>query len=433
MERVIPAASDQNSKLLQVFERSNDEVQYAEPSQKAATTQSSPKLRLKDGGGSAKGKCSKKPTTLPNETVEYLKAWMMSPEHIAHPYPTESEKAKIMKDTGLELKQLTNWFVNNRKRYWKPRVEAHLKGQEVLTEAASSPVPFDNGDVCHSSTKQEKNGHVSSLAEEVAETPSSLRASRRKGQKGKLYIMENMEHPPFVAVTPNSHTCATNHTHMISGHNSLASQSDGSISCSDSDDERLAEKVALLPRQLTTTLYEKINLHVLRPSLTSSAVPDLSDVTVLSNVPHEGILKTHPECALTYNSIQKKNLKTNHGGLRRDAEIVRLKKRCLSMFLAEHDNTANTDTKIETDASFLSSQVTPNKVTSKRKHKVHVIPNGCNENDFTRASGNSSPRPKYRRRSIDVWKEACQTANHVYDDDKLPSLEEAARLFGYAN
>ena len=38
----------------------------------------------------------KKSTSLPLETVEYLKEWMMSPEHIAHPYPTEAEKAQIM-------------------------------------------------------------------------------------------------------------------------------------------------------------------------------------------------------------------------------------------------------------------------------------------------------------------------------------------------
>ena len=72
---------------------------------------------------------NKKRTTmsLPQETVDYLKAWMMSPEHISHPYPTEQEKAEIMAETGIELKQLTNWFVNNRKRYWKPREKAKLK------------------------------------------------------------------------------------------------------------------------------------------------------------------------------------------------------------------------------------------------------------------------------------------------------------------
>ena len=87
----------------------------------------------------------RKPTTLPPETVEYLKAWMMSPEHIAHPYPTEQEKAQIMEETGIELKQLTNWFVNNRKRYWKPRVEAQLQEQAksgvllpAMTKSAST-------------------------------------------------------------------------------------------------------------------------------------------------------------------------------------------------------------------------------------------------------------------------------------------------------
>jgi len=61
-------------------------------------------------------------SALSPETVEYLKSWMMSPEHIAHPYPTDHEKSEIMADTSIELKQLTNWFVNNRKRFWKPRV-----------------------------------------------------------------------------------------------------------------------------------------------------------------------------------------------------------------------------------------------------------------------------------------------------------------------
>ena len=34
------------------------------------------------------------------------------------------EKKEIMVATGIELKQLTNWFLNNRKRFWKPLVDA---------------------------------------------------------------------------------------------------------------------------------------------------------------------------------------------------------------------------------------------------------------------------------------------------------------------
>lgn len=41
-----------------------------------------------------------------------------------------------------------------------------------------------------------------------------------------------------------------------------------------------------------------------------------------------------------------------------------------------------------------------------------------------------TPRLMFRRVSVDLWKEACQTADSIYDH-KLPSLEEAATLFGY--
>jgi hypothetical protein len=43
-----------------------------------------------------------------------------------------------------------------------------------------------------------------------------------------------------------------------------------------------------------------------------------------------------------------------------------------------------------------------------------------------------APRTKYRRVSINIWKDACKDAHHVYDTT-LPSLEEAAQLFGYAS
>ena len=84
---------------------------------------------------------NRKTTVLPRSTVDYLKKWMMSPEHVAHPYPTEKEKTQIMADTGIELKQLTNWFVNNRKRFWKPRVEARLQQHVHAQIAVAAPFP----------------------------------------------------------------------------------------------------------------------------------------------------------------------------------------------------------------------------------------------------------------------------------------------------
>jgi Bromodomain/Homeobox KN domain/PHD-finger len=68
------------------------------------------------------------PRRLPPETVEYLKAWMTSSEHVNFPYPTEEEKAEIVAATGIELKQLSNWLVNHRQRYWKAGRTVNVQG-----------------------------------------------------------------------------------------------------------------------------------------------------------------------------------------------------------------------------------------------------------------------------------------------------------------
>ncbi|GMF17340.1 unnamed protein product [Phytophthora fragariaefolia] len=55
---------------------------------------------------------------LPPHTVAILKGWMLSREHVKHPYPTDEQM--LLKKTGISMKQLTNWFTNARKRIWKP-------------------------------------------------------------------------------------------------------------------------------------------------------------------------------------------------------------------------------------------------------------------------------------------------------------------------
>lgn len=45
------------------------------------------------------------------QAIKILKEWLFSDEHVAHPYPTEDQKAELMKQTGLNKKQLSNWFV----------------------------------------------------------------------------------------------------------------------------------------------------------------------------------------------------------------------------------------------------------------------------------------------------------------------------------
>ncbi|GMH09447.1 hypothetical protein Nepgr_011288 [Nepenthes gracilis] len=53
---------------------------------------------------------------LPGDTTSVLKAWWQ--QHSKWPYPTEDDKAKLVEETGLHLKQINNWFINQRKRNW---------------------------------------------------------------------------------------------------------------------------------------------------------------------------------------------------------------------------------------------------------------------------------------------------------------------------
>ncbi|KAG8085781.1 hypothetical protein GUJ93_ZPchr0010g10516 [Zizania palustris] len=58
---------------------------------------------------------------LPERAVSVLRAWLF--EHFLHPYPTDSDKQMLAKQTGLSRNQVSNWFINARVRLWKPMVE----------------------------------------------------------------------------------------------------------------------------------------------------------------------------------------------------------------------------------------------------------------------------------------------------------------------
>ncbi|KAL7111591.1 hypothetical protein ACP275_05G099100 [Erythranthe tilingii] len=66
---------------------------------------------------------------LPGDTTTVLKNWWQ--QHSKWPYPTEDEKAKLVEQTGLQLKQINNWFINQRKRNW------HTNSQSSATSLKS--------------------------------------------------------------------------------------------------------------------------------------------------------------------------------------------------------------------------------------------------------------------------------------------------------
>ncbi|KAK9139188.1 hypothetical protein Scep_008869 [Stephania cephalantha] len=71
---------------------------------------------------------------LPKDSRSMLLDWWNS--HYRWPYPTEEEKMKLAERTGLDQKQINNWFINQRKRHWKPSEDmrfAVMEGVSGLT------------------------------------------------------------------------------------------------------------------------------------------------------------------------------------------------------------------------------------------------------------------------------------------------------------
>eukprot|EP00428_Durinskia_dybowskii_P017024 CAMPEP_0170226486 /NCGR_PEP_ID=MMETSP0116_2-20130129/12954_1 /TAXON_ID=400756 /ORGANISM="Durinskia baltica, Strain CSIRO CS-38" /LENGTH=304 /DNA_ID=CAMNT_0010477211 /DNA_START=215 /DNA_END=1129 /DNA_ORIENTATION=+ len=286
------------------------------------------------------GRGQRKSSSLPSETVEYLKAWMMSPEHIAHPYPTEQEKAQIMVDTGIELKQLTNWFVNNRKRYWKPRVEARIQQQShVASVVAAAPVPMVALDTqtCHVVVPVSPEAPVKQDVDQVAPGLVHFDLPRTASQNS------------FVGTDISkvlSRRDSTPSLHLIS-----EGSTSGSASVSISDEGGDAVSYVESTEDYTTESFSRCD--------------DEGSVSVP---------KTETEQQITGQP---------------------------------------------------SSQVTPPSTPPKKRMVLERLA-------VTDEQVVSTPRKKYRRVSLETWRDACQAASDVYCES-LPTLEEAAKLFGFTN
>ncbi|KAJ1385893.1 hypothetical protein SESBI_41297 [Sesbania bispinosa] len=79
---------------------------------------------------------------LPGDTTSLLKAWWQA--HSKWPYPTEEDKARLVQETGLQLKQINNWFINQRKRNWhtNPSSSSNSKSKRKSSAGETSNQSF---------------------------------------------------------------------------------------------------------------------------------------------------------------------------------------------------------------------------------------------------------------------------------------------------
>ncbi|PKU78572.1 homeobox protein knotted-1-like 1 [Dendrobium catenatum] len=88
----------------------------------------------------------KKKGKLPREARLTLLDWWNS--HYKWPYPTDDEKAKLVEFTGLDQKQINNWFINQRKRHWKPSEDLQCTIMEGLWGISSgTTLCFETGSI----------------------------------------------------------------------------------------------------------------------------------------------------------------------------------------------------------------------------------------------------------------------------------------------
>lgn len=94
------------------------------------------------GGGKPRNKSRRE---LPTGAVATLKAWLLSPEHFTHPYPTPQDQVMLMQKTGIDKKQLKNWFTNARRRIWKPMLKKQLEQGKLATTGTGGGVAVPGG------------------------------------------------------------------------------------------------------------------------------------------------------------------------------------------------------------------------------------------------------------------------------------------------
>lgn len=107
---------------------------------------------------------------LPKEVTGFLKHWLML--HKKHPYPTEREKQMLANETGLMVNQISNWFINARRRILQPLLES--ESHEIL-QNEDAIIPSGSNDSFISQSKSSSDGthHAIDQSSDGSDRPSS--------------------------------------------------------------------------------------------------------------------------------------------------------------------------------------------------------------------------------------------------------------------
>ncbi len=223
----------------------------------------------------------------------------------------------MIMETGIELKKLNNWFVNNRIRYWKPRMEALQKQQP--------PQP-----------------------------------SRRT-------VQQQLE-----SKTRSSAAAAAQEKPVPSG---------PAETCSNPDTSSCVLQTVQVCQDIKYTVQGTSKLELSEP--VQALLHEVSDASIATN-----------DSSASSSDEDQESGRDTH---------------------CSHPSSLSYDELVE----FSSP---PRRVLKRPR---------WDEEESTGAII-TSPRTKYRQKDIETWKTACETSPKLHDTS-LPSLDEAACLFGYSS
>mmetsp|Transcript_5301 Transcript_5301/g.15545 ORF Transcript_5301/g.15545 Transcript_5301/m.15545 type:complete len:389 (+) Transcript_5301:1866-3032(+) len=380
-------------------------------------------------GGSGNGGGRGRINSLPTHVVDYLKAWILSPAHIHHPYPTEEEKAKIQEDTGIELKKLNNWFVNNRIRFWKPRFEAMQRKQKQQGQA-QDPQDHELSSPSVSvqqSSSPSKRRNSSSSPDAAADTVS---AARRL-----TWFSEDVDG-----------------TALPASGNITSSSTASQPSTTDDDEDAMAAATAI-----TSSSYEKRreteHKHRQQKERSDAHLDKVYDV--LTQALDEKSTTSKSTKPISARSAASTSLTSSSGTGRttpprsstpQDYSRA-ISDTSASTSVASSDNegsfaiTSSGQESHRPHASpskrSASSSLTDMERSRKRRVSIGSVTttnyhNRSPRKRFIIEYGLTTPRSQYRRKDEDLWRNACK-ASPRGDDINLPTLDEAALLFGLAH
>ncbi|CAN1135112.1 BEL1-like homeodomain protein 8 [Linum perenne] len=125
---------------------------------------------------------------LPERAVTVLRAWLF--DHFLHPYPSDTDKVMLAKQTGLSRSQVSNWFINARVRLWKPMVEEiHMLETRQNAAADRTDKPIIKATTTHhQSAPHSNNWSTSSQDVQISKRTRNEHATTDIGEQQEMYM-----------------------------------------------------------------------------------------------------------------------------------------------------------------------------------------------------------------------------------------------------